>query len=169
MNRRKSLHQRDRMGTETNNDLGTTADMLIWKPGFAVFFTLLAGCSLYLDVKHASSRFRIPHDLMMQHAFSGPIGWVFDVACFLFIIFLFIEFVRSAQSKLELAWFVSWIAPLVINPLRMAIPAYTAMIWWAESCLNVVFFVASVLVLLKLFRNRRDKQSNLAVTGSAHF
>jgi hypothetical protein len=155
------------MGTETNTNAGTTADMLIWRPGFAVFFTLLAGSSLYLDVKHASSRFRIPHDLMAQHPFSGRIGWAFDSACYLFTIFLLIELVRSAQSKLELAWFVSWIAPLVINPLRMAIPAYTTMIWWAESCLNVVFFVASVLVLLTLFRNRRETKSNHAITEEA--
>jgi hypothetical protein len=62
------------------------------------------------------------------------------------------------RDKVEIASFIGWVGPVVINPLRMAIPEYTTRIWWAEICLQTVFILAPIIVLLRVIRKTPDRR-----------
>jgi hypothetical protein len=94
----------------------------------------------------------------MQHGVFGRAGWAIDVFCYIAVALLLIEMVRSTRDKVEIALFIGWVGPVVINPLRMAIPEYTSLIWWAEICLQTVFFLSSMIVLLRVIRKAPDRR-----------
>jgi hypothetical protein len=118
--------------------------------GFVIFLVLLSGWSLYSVVRRASSRFHVPHDFVMQHGVFGRAGWAVDLFCYIAVVLVLIAMVRSTRDKVEIALFIGWAGPIVINPLRMAIPEYTTSIWWAEICLRSIFILASITVLLRV-------------------
>jgi hypothetical protein len=127
---------------------------LIRSRGFAVFLILLSAWSLYTSVRHASARFDIPHDLVMQHEVFGRVGWAMDLLVYLGVTFVLFVFVTSTRDKVEMALFIGGLGPSVINPARMLVPKYTSAIWWVELCLTLGCFVTSIIVLSRLIRRR---------------
>jgi hypothetical protein len=119
---------------------------LIGSRGFAVFLILLSAWSLYTSVRHASTRFHVPHDLVMQHGVFGWVGWAIDLLVYLGVTFLFFTFVTSTRDKVEMALFIGGLGPSVINPARMLVPKYTSSIWWVELCLTLLCLVTSIIV-----------------------
>jgi hypothetical protein len=128
-----------------------------------IFLVLFACWSLYRVVRRAPSRFHVPHDFVMQHGVFGRAGWAIDVSCYIALTLLLAAMVRSTRDKVEIALFIGWVGPVVINPLRMAISEYTARIWWAEICLQAVFILASIIVLLRVIRKSPDGRHPNAV------
>jgi len=135
---------------------------LLRSRGVVIFLVLFSCWSLYRVVRRASSRFHVPHGFVMQHGVFGRAGWAIDVFCYIALVFLLVAMVRSTQDKVEIALFIGWVGPVVINPLRLAIPQYTARIWWAELCLQTVFILASMIVLLRVIRKSPDRRHSNA-------
>lgn len=146
------------MDTNTESEPGGLMSAFLRSRGVAVFLVLFSCWSLYRVVRHASSRFHVPHDFVMQHRVFGRAGWAVDVFCYIVVALLLIEIVRSTRDRVEIALLIGWAGPFVINPLRMAIPEYTAQIWWAEICLQTVFILASIIVLLRMIRKTPDRR-----------
>jgi hypothetical protein len=122
--------------------------------GFAVFLVLLSAWSLYSNIRHASARFHIPHHFVANYELFGRFGWAMDLLLYIGIVFLLFGFVTSTRIKIEMALFIGWVGPIVINPARMFLPRYTSEIWWVELCLTLVFFMTSIVVFLRLIRRR---------------
>src|ERR1700679_338262 len=76
---------------------------LIGSRGFALFLVLLSAWSVYTSARHASARFHIPHDLVMQHGVFGWVGWAMDLLVYLGVAFLLFAFVPSTPQKVEWA------------------------------------------------------------------
>ena len=122
--------------------------------GCVAFLILLSAWSLYTSVRHASARFHIPHDLVMQHEVFGRVGWTMDLLVYLGVTFVLFALVTSTRDKVEMALFIGGLGPSVINPARMLFPKYTSAIWWVELCLTLVCFVTSIIVFSRLIRRR---------------
>jgi len=75
-----------------------------------------------------SSRSHVPRYYSIQHALPGRAGWTLDLICYVLVSILMVEMVHSAGEKAEMAFFIGLMGPIVINPLRMAIPRYTSVI-----------------------------------------
>lgn len=130
---------------------------LLGSRGIVIFLVLFSCWSLYRVIRRAPSRFHVPHDFVMQHALFGRAGWVIDVFCYTALVLLLIAMVRSTRDKVEMALFIGWVGPVLINPVRMAIPEYTSWIWWAEISLQSVFILASIIVLLRVIRKTPER------------
>jgi hypothetical protein len=153
------------MDTNSESDPRGVSSALLGSRGVVIFLVLFSCWSLYRVVRHVPSRFHVPHDFVMQHGVFGRAGWAIDVFCYTALVLLLIAMVRSTRDKVEMALFIGWVGPVVINPLRMAIPEYTSSIWWVEICLQMVFILASIIVLLRVIRKtpeRRDPTQNAA-------
>jgi hypothetical protein len=72
---------------------------------------------------------------------------------------MFIGIFVATSDKLEKSLILALLAPTVINPLKMVLPAYAAIIWWVELGCILVFFLASVAVFLKLSHPDTDTQA----------
>jgi hypothetical protein len=140
------------MDTETDSERRDIGRAILRSRGLLIFFFLLSCLALYEDVRHVSSRFHVPRDFVIQHALPGRAGWTLDVICYVLVSILMVEMVRSAGEKVEMAFFIGLIGPIVINPLRMAIPRYTSVIWWVEVGLEIVLFLSSTFLLLRVIR-----------------
>jgi hypothetical protein len=146
------------MGIKTEFDPRGMRSALLGSHGVVIFLVLFSCWSLYRVVKRAPTRFHVPHDFVMQHVVFGRAGWAIDVFCYIALVLLLIAMVRSTRDKVEIALFIGWVGPVVINPLRMAIPKYTSRIWWVEICLQTVFILASIIVLLRVMRKTPDRR-----------
>jgi len=117
---------------------------------FAAFLVLSAALCLYMRIRHLSERFKVPHDFLNNSAVFGSAGRYIDVFSFLgFVAVLLVIFI-STSDRLEKSLILASLVPTVINPLKMLLPAYAAIIWWIELGCILVFFLASVAVYLKL-------------------
>lgn len=126
--------------------------------GFLMFLVLFSCWSLYRGVRHASSRFHVPHSFVMKHAFYGQAGWAIDLICYISVGLLLIGMVRSTRDTVEVVLFVGWVGPVVINPLKMLVPGHASIVWWVELGMGLVFFLASATVLVRLLRRTPDKK-----------
>ncbi len=146
------------MDTNTESDPSGMKSALLGSRGVVIFLVLFSCWSLYRVISHAPARFHVPHGFVMQHGVFGRAGWAIDVFCYTALVLLLIAIVRSIRDKVEMALFIGWVGPVVVNPLRMAIPEYTSSIWWVEICLQTVFVLASIIVLLRVIRKTPDRR-----------
>jgi hypothetical protein len=147
---------------ETGNDLESVGNTLIRSRVFAAFLILLSAWSLYSNVRHASVRFAIPHNLVIRHEPFG--GWI-DILAYIGFPVLLVGFVTSTRDKIEIALFVGMFGPIVINPLRMLFPHHTSAIWWVEQWLLLVLLVTSIIVFLRLIGRRSMPYSSSGSEG----
>ncbi|MGA2897111.1 MAG: hypothetical protein ABSE27_05895 [Acidobacteriaceae bacterium] len=120
---------------------------------FAAFLVLSAALCLYMRIRHLSERFKVPHDFFNNSAVFGSAGRYIDVFSFLGFVAVFLVIFISTSDRLEKSLILALLAPTVINPLKMLLPAYAATIWWVELGCILVFFLASLAVFLKLSRS----------------
>lgn len=111
---------------------------------FLICMILLSSWSLYLKLRHSSGRFNVPHDLVSSFAIYGVLDRPLNLFFYLFIGWLFIEFVRAARSWTVRILVTTWIAPVLLNPLKMLIPKYCFVVWWVQLLAAIVFFVVSI-------------------------
>ncbi len=116
--------------------------------GFLIFMILASSWSLYSMLRHVSARLEVPHHFVASFDLFGRAGVAIDLCIYLYVAWLGFLFVRLARDWLERVWVGGWIAPIVINPLKMLIPRYSYMVWWAELFLAIVFFLATVAMFL---------------------
>jgi hypothetical protein len=116
--------------------------------GFLVFMAPVAGWSFYTMLRHPSARFLVPHYLVMSFAAYGRVGRIIDLCVYLLIWMLAI-LVKSARNTIERAWWICWIGPILLNPLKILIPIYAYIVWWAELFLTLIFFLATIALLLE--------------------
>ena len=154
------------MDTNTECEFRGMKSALLRSRGVVICLVLFSCWSLYRVIRRAPSRFHVPHDFVMQDGVFGHAGRAIDVFCYIALALLLVAMLRSTRDKVEIALFIGWVGPVVINPLRMAIPQYTARIWWAEICLQTVFILASIIVLLRVIRKDPDRRHPNAGRGS---
>ena len=138
------------MDTSKELERRSLEDTLIGSRVVAAFLILLSAWSLYSNIRHASARFQIPHNLVMQREPFG--GWAIDLFVYIGFAVLLIGFVTSTRDRVEMALFIGLFGSTGINPARMLVPQYTSAIWWVELCLTFVFFVTSITVFWRLIR-----------------
>jgi hypothetical protein len=133
------------------------ASRLTISRGFAFFMIFLSAWSFYSKLKHASSRFHVPHNLVASFEVYGKAGGLIDLLIYLFMTWLLIAFVKSAHNWIDRILFASWIGPVVVSPIKMIVPQYCFVIWWIQLFMTMVFLLASIAVFLRL--SRRGSQT----------
>lgn len=116
--------------------------------GFLIFMIIASGWLLYSRLRHMSTRFEVPRHFVGQFEPLGHIGLVLDVCTYLFFAWFFVSIFRWRKGGTERVWAACWIAPILINPLKMLIPRYSYVVWWAELFLALVFFLANISLFL---------------------
>jgi hypothetical protein len=116
--------------------------------GLLTFIVLVSGWSLYSMLRHMSTRFGVPRHFVGQFLALGHFGPVFDVCSYLLFAWFFVSIFQWGRDRAERIWAACWIAPILINPLKMLIPRYSYMVWWAELFLELVFFLATIALFL---------------------
>jgi hypothetical protein len=149
---------------------------LVESPWSAIFMTLLACWTLYKSVRHLSARFLVPHYFAIKcNLFGssgwafGSIGWAVDIFVYMTIAYLFFSLLESLRDKVLRGLIIGFVGPILINPVKMLVPKYASAIWWIELCLTMMFFVTSLVLLLRTLRRSsvRDSSPDSEEVGSA--
>jgi hypothetical protein len=117
---------------------------------FAALLLLAAVWSLYLRLRHLSQRLKVPHNYLIAPPLLGSAGRVLDLSTYVAMAALAICLVTETRDRLDRVLLVACFAPVVIDPLKMLLPAYAASIWWVELGCTLVFTLAAVAVFLRL-------------------
>ncbi len=115
---------------------------------------VVAGWSLYSMLRHESARFQVPHHFVTSFEIFGRVGGVIDLCLYLWLIWLVVAFRRLARDWVERVWLACWIAPILVNPIKMLIPKYSFIVWWVVLFLTLVFFLATVALFLRWKPNK---------------
>ncbi|HEY3989005.1 MAG TPA: hypothetical protein VGM02_06885 [Acidobacteriaceae bacterium] len=147
------------MPTSLESESRDPWQMLVESRGVAIFLTLSACWTLYLSVRHLSARFLIPHYFAIKcNLFGssgwafGSIGWTLDVFVYMGTAYLFFSLLDSLRDKVLRGLIIGSVGPILINPVKMLVPKYASAIWWIELCLTMMFFVTSLVLLLRTVR-----------------
>ena len=120
---------------------------------FAALLVLAAFWSLILRIRHLSDRLRVPHNFVITPIWNGSMGRVMDLSIYLGMAALSICLFTETRDRLDRVLLAACFAPLVINPLKMLLPAYASMIGWLELACTMIFSLVSVAVFLRLCRS----------------
>jgi hypothetical protein len=127
------------MHTNTESERGGMGSTMLRSRRFVILLVLFSCRLFYRAIRRPDSRFHVPRDFVMQHSIFGRAGLALDVFCYIAVVFVSTGMVRSTRNKAEALLFIGWVGPVVINPLRMAIPIDTSWIWWVEISLQAMF------------------------------
>ena len=120
--------------------------------GVAALFVFLSTWGLYQRVRHVSERFRVPEYFYSPRMFHGTAGFALDLLMYIGIVIVVLGLFGSTRDRVEKAGIVACFASVLIRPLQMLFPAYTAAIWWVNLGFLLAFLLAAVAVLLRLSR-----------------
>lgn len=96
-----------------------------------------------------SERFEVPRHMVGDFEALGRFGAAFDVLTYLLFAWFLVSIVRWGRNGVERVWLACWISPILINPLKMLIPKYSYVVWWAELFLALAFFLATIALFLR--------------------
>lgn len=120
--------------------------------GFVILVTLLSCWSLYIRLQNVAGRFHVPHNFVTSFTEFGRVGIAIDLFFYLWVTWLGLWFVKSADDWVSRAMIVGFIGPLAINPLKMIVPRYAFAVWWVELLMNLLCLLASVAVFQRQSR-----------------
>ena len=138
------------MGTSAQQEHLGIGQLLSSRRGFVVLIVLLSCWSLYLKYRNPSARFHVPHSFVTSFTEFGRAGIAIDLFTYLWVVWLGLLFVKSAEDWVSRALFVGFIGPVAINPLKMLVPRYAFVVWWVELLMNLLCLLASVAVFQRL-------------------
>lgn len=121
-------------------------ERIVTNRGIAVFFVLVSAWTMYLRVRHASARFRVPEYLWMPRVF------VLDLLMYTGVVIVMLGLFGSTRDRVEKTGIVACFASVVLKPLQILFPASATVIWWVNLGFLLAFLLASVAVLLRLSR-----------------
>ncbi len=119
---------------------------------FAALLVMAAAWSLCLRLYHIAQRLWLPSHFLIVPPLSGSMGRVIDLATYLAMAALSLCLFAETRDRLDRLLLVACFAPVVLNPLKMLIPAYAAAIWWIELACSMAFVLTSIAVFLRLCR-----------------
>ena len=123
---------------------------IVTRQSVAAFFVLTTAWSLYLRVRHISARFRVPDHFVVYRVFPGMVGLALDILTYIGIVIITLGLFGSTRDRVERVGIATCFASVLTNPLKMLFPNYAAEIWWFNLGCLLVFFLASVAVLVNL-------------------
>jgi hypothetical protein len=146
------------MNSTERSRLHGIKDTFVSSRGFLICTALYSAYSLYFKLQHASARFQVPHNLIGSFAVYGRADRILDLFFYLFMTYMLVMFLRSANDAIGRILLASWIAPIVINPLKILLPMYCSTIWWLQLLMRIAFFVVSIAALIRAIQRAPSDQ-----------
>jgi len=128
---------------------------------FASLLVMASIWSLTLRLYHFAQRLWVPTHLLIVPPLSGSIAHAIDLVTYLAMTALALCLFAETGDRLDRLLLVACFAPVVFNPLKMLLPAYTVHLWWAELACSIAFLLTSIAVLLRLCQHAATHQDQL--------